>query len=96
VQAVASGNSTFGTVSDDGVRLWVNGQLVIDNWTDHGTTTNTSGPITLTAGTRYAITMEFYERGGAGDGEALVGLSRPNADRHPAVAALPVSRLKSV
>src|SRR5262245_52618675 len=25
----------FYTTSDDGVRLWVNGQLVIDNWTDH-------------------------------------------------------------
>ena len=23
------------TISDDGVRLWLNGQLVIDNWTEH-------------------------------------------------------------
>ena len=25
------------TTSDDGVRLWLDGRLIIDNWTDHGT-----------------------------------------------------------
>ena len=30
-----SGTYTFYTVSDDGVRLWVNGQLIVNNWTDH-------------------------------------------------------------
>jgi galactose oxidase len=64
VQAPVTGNYTFSTVSDDGVRLWVNGQLVINNWTDHAPTTNTSAAIALTAGVKYAITMEFYERGG--------------------------------
>jgi hypothetical protein len=55
---------TFYTVSDDGIRLWVNGQLVIDNWTDHGPTENASAPVSLVAGSRYAIKMEFYENGG--------------------------------
>ncbi len=54
---------TFTTLSDDGVRLLVNNQLVIDNWTDHGTTPNT-GIISLTPGTRYAITLEYYQGGG--------------------------------
>jgi PKD repeat protein len=54
---------TFYTVSDDGVRLWVNGQLIIDNWTDHAPTEN-SGTITLLAGTKYDIKLEFYENGG--------------------------------
>jgi len=61
VQAPVAGNYTFSTVSDDGVRLWVNGLLVIDNWTNHGTTTNNSAPIALVAGTKYDIRMEFYE-----------------------------------
>jgi hypothetical protein len=65
VQAPVTGNYTFSTVSDDGVRLWVNGQLVIDNWTNHASTTNNSAPIALTAGTKYSIRMEFYEAGGA-------------------------------
>ena len=38
-----SGNYRFTTVSSDGIRVWVNGQLVINNWTDHNTATNTSG-----------------------------------------------------
>jgi len=54
---------TFKTYSDDGVRLWINGTKVIDNWTDHSPTYNT-GKITLTAGQRYSIKLEFYENGG--------------------------------
>ncbi|MDQ3803400.1 MAG: PA14 domain-containing protein [Acidobacteriota bacterium] len=52
---------TFYTQSDDGVRLWVNDQLIIDKWIDQGTT-EWSGQITLQAGKRYKIKMEFYER----------------------------------
>jgi len=63
VQPAASGTYTFFTESDDGVRLWVNGQRVVNNWTDHARTEN-SGTISLTGGVRYAIRMEFYERGG--------------------------------
>ena len=54
---------TFHVVSDDGVRLWVDGQLIIDNWTDHAPTEN-SGQIALVAGRRYDIKLEYYENGG--------------------------------
>jgi hypothetical protein len=54
----------FSTRSDDGVRLWVNNQLIINNWTDHSSTIDTSSPINLKAGKEYAIKMEFYENGG--------------------------------
>lgn len=54
---------TFYTVSDDGVRLWVNNQLLIDNWGDHGPTEN-SGTIALQSGYNYNIKAEFYEHGG--------------------------------
>jgi glucose/arabinose dehydrogenase len=60
IQPQFSETYRFYTVSNDGVRLWVNGQRVVNNWTNHGTTEN-SGIIALTAGQRYAITMEFYE-----------------------------------
>lgn len=62
VQAQFSETYTFTTWSDDGVRLWVNGQLLIDNWTFHGVTED-SGTIPLTGGQRFAITMEFFENG---------------------------------
>jgi glucose/arabinose dehydrogenase len=63
VQPQYSETYTFYTTSDDGIRLWVNGQKIIDNWTDHAATEN-SGTITLAAGTKYSIVLEFYERGG--------------------------------
>ncbi|MFO8006741.1 MAG: PA14 domain-containing protein, partial [Candidatus Brocadiia bacterium] len=52
VEPLYSETYTFTTRSDDGVRLWVNGQSVIDNWTDHGPTYD-SGTIALSAGTKY-------------------------------------------
>jgi hypothetical protein len=55
---------TFYTTSDDGVRLWINGQLVIDNWGDHAPTENASIPVSLAAGQKYDIRMEYYENGG--------------------------------
>ncbi|MDT7778452.1 MAG: hypothetical protein QOC99_964, partial [Acidobacteriota bacterium] len=56
---------TFYTTSDDGVRLWVDGQLVIDKWIDQGPTT-WSGQVALQAGRQYDIRVEFYENfGGA-------------------------------
>jgi len=65
VQAPVTGTYRFSTVSDDGIRLWINGQLVINNWTDHAQTTNTSAAISLTAGVRYTVTLEYYEKGGS-------------------------------
>lgn len=51
---------TFHTLSDDGVRLWVDGELLIDNWTDHDPTW-VSGTIPLQAGEKYALRLEYYE-----------------------------------
>jgi alpha-tubulin suppressor-like RCC1 family protein len=63
VQTKYSETYTFYTVTDDGVRLWVNNVLLIDDWNNHGSTEN-SGTITLNAGTRYDIKMEYFENGG--------------------------------
>src|SRR6185369_9357578 len=63
VEALFSQTYTFYTTSDDGVRLWVNGQRVIDNCTDHGPTENL-GTIALLAGKKYDLKLEFYENTG--------------------------------
>lgn len=60
VEAPVSGSYTFSTLSDDGVRLWVNNQQLINNWTDQGPAEN-SGTITLTAGQRYDLRLEYYD-----------------------------------
>jgi hypothetical protein len=63
VQPQFSETYTFYTRTDDGVRLWVNGSLLIDKWIDQGPTEWT-GTIALTGGTKYNIQMEYYENGG--------------------------------
>jgi beta-glucosidase len=54
----------FYTSSDDGVRLFIDGKKLIDNWSDHGTTID-SAKIDLVAGKPYDIRLEFYENGGS-------------------------------
>ena len=64
VEAPTTGIYTFVTRSDDGVRLWINGKLLINNWRDHGPTYDQSVPVNLTAGQRYSIQLEYYEDNG--------------------------------
>jgi hypothetical protein len=52
---------TFYTTSDDGVRLWVDGKEIINNWTDHGVRED-KGAVSLVAGKKYAIKLEYYDR----------------------------------
>jgi hypothetical protein len=63
VEAAFTEKYTFYTNTDDGVRLWVDGKQLVDDWNDHGTTEN-SGTIDLVAGQFYTIVMEYYENGG--------------------------------
>ena len=51
---------TFSTIADDGVRLWIDNQLVIDDWIVHAPTMSL-GAITLEAGRRYDIQLEYFE-----------------------------------
>jgi hypothetical protein len=55
--------------ADDGIRLWVDGDLLIDAWTDQSPTSY-QVTRTLTAGS-HAVKVEYYENGGG----AVVGLS---------------------
>ena len=54
---------TFRTVSDDGIAVIFNGSTVLQNWTYHGDTTDTSGSVTLPAGYT-PIELRFFEWGG--------------------------------
>jgi hypothetical protein len=50
--------------SDDGNRLWVNGQAVVNDWSDHSAR-DKCGTITLSACQLYNIQLEFYENTGS-------------------------------
>jgi len=64
VEAVFTETYTFYTNSDDGVRLWVDGKQLVNNWNNHGNTEN-SGNIDLVAGQTYSLVMEHYDDTGA-------------------------------
>jgi hypothetical protein len=66
---------TFLTITDDGVRLWVDNQLLIDEWIYQGPT-EWYGTIFLTAGHRYNIEMAFFQ--GFGGAVAELGWTSPS------------------
>ncbi len=63
VEAPVSGSYRFRTNNDDGTRVWVNNQLLIDNWVNQGATPR-EGAINLTAGQKYDLRVEYYESTG--------------------------------
>jgi len=60
IQPLYSDLYTFTTITDDGSRLWVNGQLLINRW-QNGAATSASGSVQLEAGKKYDLVMEYYE-----------------------------------
>ncbi len=74
VKAPVTGNYTFSTISDDGIRVWVNGQQIINDWSDHPPTTD-QGIIALAAGQLYDIKVDFYQ--GAGGATCILNWSAP-------------------
>ncbi len=54
---------TFHAVSNDGVRLWVDGQLIVDNWTEHSTREDRA-TISLRARQKVDLKMEYFQSGG--------------------------------
>jgi beta-glucosidase len=60
----ATGSYTFSLTSDDGSRLFINGQQVIDNWRDQASNTQTA-MVSLTAGQPASIEVDYYQDGGA-------------------------------
>jgi beta-glucosidase len=57
---VTTGKYRFGAIADDGVRVYLNGKLIAEDWTEHAPATVT-GEVTLEAGKSYDIKMEYYE-----------------------------------
>jgi len=71
--ASASGTYKFGVKADDGVRAWVNGTQVVNQWTSGAHPTITWGsPVTLTAGQAVPFQLDFYESGGLANVELWV------------------------
>ncbi len=60
IQPRYSEGYTFHLTADDGCRLWVNNQLLIDKWrNDSGT--DVAGSVDLMGGQKYDLRIEYYE-----------------------------------
>ncbi len=65
LEAPVTGTYYLQTVGDDGIRLYVNEQLLIDRWVNRSSaTTDTTIGINLTAGQRVRIVLEYYDNTG--------------------------------
>ncbi len=78
---------TFTTHNDDGVRLWIDGKLIVDNWISHAAEDH-AGKITLTAGKAYDLRLEYYQA----DQAAVSQLSWQSASQ--AKEIVPTSQLR--
>jgi glucose/arabinose dehydrogenase len=88
VQPLFTETYSFHTYTDDGVRLWVNNQLLINHWVSQSAT-EWSADIPLTAGVWYPIKMEYFEDGGLA--EAHLSWDSPRQ----AEQVIPAARLRT-
>jgi hypothetical protein len=59
VQPLYTDNYLFTALTDDGVRLFVDGQEIVNNWIKQGAVA-VSGGIALNAGQKYSIVMQYF------------------------------------
>ncbi len=69
---------TFYVSAEDGVRLWVSGQLLVDQWADQPLT-EWSGSIALVAGQQHLLKLEHYHQ--TGDAAAHLSWSSPSTGK---------------
>jgi alpha-L-fucosidase len=86
VQAQFTGPHTFVVVSDETVKVWINGQVVIDDSTPHSAKVD-SATVNLVAGKKYSIRIDYTEN----TGEAYLKLLWYNPNRRQRI--IPTSQL---
>jgi hypothetical protein len=79
VRVPVAGKYTFYAASDDGVRLWVAGEQIVNHWTSRSIEEST-GSIDLTRGL-HPIRMEFYQ--GTGEFGAHLKWKGPGIEKQP-------------
>ncbi len=66
IRPAKSGSYKFSVKGDDGYRLWINNQLLLNEWHDQGSNLK-SEIIQLEAGKEYSVKLEYYENAGSAD-----------------------------
>ena len=83
----------FSTYSMDGVRLWIDGDRIIDHWSEEGRARHfhytknlhfikkVSDPISLKAGQKYDIKLEFYKSADSPEARIFLNWESPTLER---------------
>jgi beta-glucosidase len=82
-----SGRYVLGATVDDGVRLFIDSLLLVEDWKDNGAH-EVSRAVDLMAGKEYDIRLEYYQNGG--DAVMALGWSAPFTD--PGTEAMAIAR----
>lgn len=93
----AAGNYTFRIGSDDGVRLWVDDKLVINDWTDGGYRSHTQlVGVTVTndtANTYHRIRLDYYNKSAADtDAQLVLYMTPPSGGENTGIGSLLLPR----
>ena len=91
--ANASGSYKIGVTGDDGYRLWLDGKLIVEDWTPKNGSffgpSTTEAAVTLEKGRKYAVKIEYFQ---AVDGDSIKLLWRPPLPQNPLADALANAR----
>ncbi|KPC52480.1 putative baseplate assembly protein [Amantichitinum ursilacus] len=87
VQMPHGGSFMFFVTSDDGVRLWVNGTLLVNAWQSQSPITYSGTANNLSAGQKVPIVVEYFQ--GGGPSTLVLEWSGPLTARH----VIPANRL---
>lgn len=77
-----SDDYVFSLFSDDGARLWIDGNMIVENWGQHGAFTVTAKePVRLEAGKPYQLKLEYYQS--INNAEIRLGWKQPGCTYMP-------------
>ncbi|MFI5387085.1 MAG: beta-glucosidase H [Fimbriimonadales bacterium] len=73
--------------SDDGIRVWVDDKLIIDDWSNHGSRLD-SAPFVAEAGRDYRVRIEYFQNSGASYAQFGFGPRELDLDKELPAAAI--------
>jgi beta-glucosidase len=81
----ASADYVLGFTGQDGYRLWVDGQLLVEDWTRHRPSTTLTKAIHLDQGHPYALKIEYFQSVRGAEAKLVWGV--PGREEQAAVSA---------
>ena len=87
----ASADYVLGFTGQDGYRVWIDGQLLVEDWTPHRPSTTVTKAIHLDRGHTYALKVEYFQTVRAAEAKLVWGV--PGREEQEAVSAARASDL---